>query len=57
MALPLKPCQASLIASSWSLPLQVRKQMLAELTRVGKEAKLKGFEMIKAVHIESEPFR
>jgi hypothetical protein len=35
----------------------VRKAMLDELTRVGKEARLKGFESIKAVYVESEPFR
>ncbi len=36
---------------------QVKKQMLDELTRVAKETRLKGFELIKAVYIESEPFR
>ncbi|GAB4818389.1 hypothetical protein N2152v2_005435 [Parachlorella kessleri] len=35
---------------------EVRKAMLAELTRVGKEARLKGFELVKEVHLEVEPF-
>ena len=30
--------------------------MLAELTAAGKADKLKGFEMVKAVHLESEAF-
>ncbi len=36
---------------------QVKKQMLDELTRVAKEARLKGFELIKAVYVDSVPFR
>lgn len=36
---------------------QVKKAILDELTRVGKEARLKGFELIKAVYVENEPFR
>lgn len=32
------------------------KAMLEELTKTGKEAGLKGFEMVKAVHLEPEPF-
>ena len=31
--------------------------MLDELTRVAKEARLKGFELIKAVYVDSVPFR
>ncbi|KAK0586908.1 hypothetical protein LWI29_014256 [Acer saccharum] len=33
-----------------------KEYMLGELTRVGKEKKLKGFELIKAVHLDPEPF-
>eukprot|EP00887_Chlorella_sp_A99_P001270 scaffold14.g1270.t1 len=36
---------------------EAHKAMLQELTAVGKAAKLKGFEFIKAVHLEPEPFR
>lgn len=31
-------------------------EILQELSQTGKAAKLKGFEMIKAIHLESEPF-
>jgi long-chain acyl-CoA synthetase len=33
-----------------------RRDMLKELERTGKEAKLKGFELIKAVHLEPNVF-
>ncbi|XWS38236.1 hypothetical protein CRYUN_Cryun19dG0113600 [Craigia yunnanensis] len=33
-----------------------KEYILKELTKIGKEKKLKGFEFIKAVHIEPEPF-
>ena len=33
----------------------VKKAMLGELSKTGKEAKLKGFEMIRAVHLTTEP--
>ena len=36
---------------------QVRKEMLDELARVAKEGKLKGFENIKALYLETEAFR
>ena len=35
---------------------EAKKAMLEELTKTGKEAKLKGFEMVKAVHLDAEPF-
>ncbi|KAL4549211.1 hypothetical protein Ndes2526B_g04245 [Nannochloris sp. 'desiccata'] len=35
---------------------EAKKAMLEELTRTGKEAKLKGFEMVKAVYLEPEQF-
>lgn len=35
----------------------MKKAILDELTRVGKEARLKGFELIKGVYVENEPFR
>ena len=37
--------------------LQVRKEMLTELARVAKEGKLKGFENIKALYLETEALR
>eukprot|EP00899_Mesostigma_viride_P000325 jgi/Mesvir1/10293/Mv16422-RA.1 len=33
-----------------------REHILAELTAIGKSAKLKGFEMVKAVHLDPKPF-
>ncbi|KAL5750082.1 hypothetical protein ACOSP7_024685 [Xanthoceras sorbifolium] len=35
---------------------KAKEYILGELARVGKEKKLKGFEFIKAVHLDSEPF-
>ncbi|KAK3228041.1 hypothetical protein Dsin_007903 [Dipteronia sinensis] len=35
---------------------KAKEYILGELTRVGKEKKLKGFELIKAVHLDPEPF-
>ena len=35
---------------------EARKSMVQELNRVGKEAKLKGFEAIRAVHLDNEQF-
>ncbi|KAJ6832722.1 long chain acyl-CoA synthetase 4-like [Iris pallida] len=35
---------------------KAKDYILAELTRIGKEKKLKGFEFIKAVHLDPEPF-
>ncbi|CAK9163063.1 unnamed protein product [Ilex paraguariensis] len=35
---------------------KVKEYVLGELTRIGKEKKLKGFEFIKAVHIDPVPF-
>ncbi|KAI9222671.1 hypothetical protein BC828DRAFT_403836, partial [Blastocladiella britannica] len=35
---------------------EVREALLHELTVVGKEKKLRGFEFVKAVHLEHEPF-
>ncbi|GAV65774.1 AMP-binding domain-containing protein [Cephalotus follicularis] len=35
---------------------KAREYILGELTKIGKEKKLKGFEFIKAVHLEPEPF-
>lgn len=35
---------------------KVKEYFLAELARVGKEKKLKGFEFIKAVHLDPVPF-
>lgn len=35
---------------------KVKEYLLGELTRIGKEKKLKGFEMIKALHLDPEPF-
>ncbi|KAF6251919.1 acetyl-CoA synthetase-like protein [Scenedesmus sp. NREL 46B-D3] len=35
---------------------QAKEHMLASLTATGKEARLKGFEFPKAVHVEPEPF-
>jgi len=34
----------------------VRKAFLAELDRVGKQAKLRGFEYVKVIHITHAPF-
>ncbi|GFP82566.1 long chain acyl-coa synthetase 4 [Phtheirospermum japonicum] len=36
--------------------LKVKKYFLGELTRIAKEKKLKGFEFIKAVHLDPVPF-
>ncbi|KAJ6705430.1 LONG CHAIN ACYL-COA SYNTHETASE 4-LIKE [Salix purpurea] len=33
-----------------------REYILGELTKIGKEKKLKGFELIKAIHLDPEPF-
>ncbi|XP_028115480.1 long chain acyl-CoA synthetase 4-like isoform X3 [Camellia sinensis] len=35
---------------------KAKQNVLVELTRIGKEKKLKGFEFIKAVHLDPEPF-
>ncbi|KAL3498985.1 hypothetical protein ACH5RR_041717 [Cinchona calisaya] len=35
---------------------KVKEYILGELTKIGKEKKLKGFEFIKAVHLDPEPF-
>ncbi|XP_030951886.1 long chain acyl-CoA synthetase 4 isoform X1 [Quercus lobata] len=35
---------------------RAKEYILGELTKVAKEKKLKGFEIIKAVHLEPEPF-
>lgn len=35
---------------------EAKKAMVEELTKTGKEARLKGFEMVKAVHLDAEPF-
>jgi len=35
---------------------EAKKAMVTELAKTGKEVKLKGFEMIKAVHLDSEQF-
>ncbi|KAM7525868.1 hypothetical protein LguiA_015770 [Lonicera macranthoides] len=35
---------------------KVKEYLLGELTRIGKEKKLKGFELIKALHLDPEPF-
>eukprot|EP00475_Leptophrys_vorax_P031730 TRINITY_DN4823_c0_g1_i1.p1 TRINITY_DN4823_c0_g1~~TRINITY_DN4823_c0_g1_i1.p1 ORF type:complete len:657 (+),score=64.76 TRINITY_DN4823_c0_g1_i1:125-1972(+) len=35
---------------------EARKYILEQLTDAGKKGKLKGFEMIKGVHLDSEPF-
>ncbi|KAI8546209.1 hypothetical protein RHMOL_Rhmol07G0099400 [Rhododendron molle] len=35
---------------------KAKEYILGELSRVGKEKKLKGFEFIKAVHLDPEPF-
>ncbi|KAL7121545.1 hypothetical protein ACP275_02G188500 [Erythranthe tilingii] len=35
---------------------RARKYILGELTKIGKEKKLKGFEFIKAVHLDPTPF-
>uniref|UniRef100_A0A2P2MK96 Long-chain-fatty-acid--CoA ligase n=2 Tax=Rhizophora mucronata TaxID=61149 RepID=A0A2P2MK96_RHIMU len=35
---------------------RAKEYILGELTKIGKEKKLKGFEFIKAVHLDSEPF-
>ncbi|XP_044486841.1 long chain acyl-CoA synthetase 4-like [Mangifera indica] len=35
---------------------KAKEYMLGELTRVGKEKKLKGFEFVKAVHLDPVPF-
>eukprot|EP01102_Stenamoeba_stenopodia_P012401 TRINITY_DN3916_c0_g1_i1.p1 TRINITY_DN3916_c0_g1~~TRINITY_DN3916_c0_g1_i1.p1 ORF type:complete len:689 (-),score=164.93 TRINITY_DN3916_c0_g1_i1:125-2191(-) len=34
----------------------VVKEVLADITATGKEQKLKGFEFVKAIHLEPEPF-
>ncbi|KAL8238863.1 hypothetical protein R6Q59_015430 [Mikania micrantha] len=36
--------------------LKIKEYILGELTRVGKEKKLKGFEFMKAVHLDPVPF-
>ncbi|CAI5473549.1 unnamed protein product, partial [Closterium sp. Yama58-4] len=35
---------------------EAKKFILGQLTETGKKGKLKGFEMVKAVHLESQPF-
>ncbi|KAL9386934.1 hypothetical protein Peur_020058 [Populus x canadensis] len=35
---------------------RAKEYMLGELTKIGKEKKLKGFEFIKAIHLDPEPF-
>ncbi|CAI9094303.1 OLC1v1030020C1 [Oldenlandia corymbosa var. corymbosa] len=35
---------------------KVKEYILGELTKIGKEKKLKGFEFIKALHLDPEPF-
>ncbi|XP_027079865.1 long chain acyl-CoA synthetase 4 [Coffea arabica] len=35
---------------------KVKEYILGELNKIGKEKKLKGFEFIKAVHLDPEPF-
>ncbi|KAL2524954.1 Long chain acyl-CoA synthetase 4 [Abeliophyllum distichum] len=35
---------------------KVKEYILGELSKIGKEKKLKGFEFIKAVHLDPEPF-
>ncbi|XP_057967328.1 long chain acyl-CoA synthetase 4-like [Malania oleifera] len=35
---------------------KVKEYIIGELTKIGKEKKLKGFEFIKAVHLDPEPF-
>ncbi|KAL3599172.1 hypothetical protein D5086_007090 [Populus alba] len=35
---------------------KAKEYMLGELTKIGKEKKLKGFEFIKAIHLDPEPF-
>ncbi|WCJ26507.1 Long chain acyl-CoA synthetase 4 [Euphorbia peplus] len=35
---------------------KAKEYVLADLTKTGKEKKLKGFELIKAVHLDPEPF-
>ncbi|CAL5354022.1 unnamed protein product [Camellia sinensis] len=35
---------------------KAKQNVLVELTRIGKEKKLNGFEFIKAVHLDPEPF-
>ncbi|CAL9117115.1 long chain acyl-CoA synthetase 4-like [Musa acuminata AAA Group] len=35
---------------------KAKEYILGELTKIGKEKKLKGFELIKAVHLDPEPF-
>lgn len=36
--------------------MQAEKAMLEDLTATGKKFKLKGFEMIRAVHLDKEPW-
>ncbi|CAK7335715.1 unnamed protein product [Dovyalis caffra] len=35
---------------------KAKEYILGELTKIGKEKKLKGFELIKAIHLDPEPF-
>ncbi|CAN1778654.1 Long chain acyl-CoA synthetase 4 [Linum perenne] len=35
---------------------KAKEHILEELTKIGKEKKLKGFELLKGVHLEPEPF-
>ncbi|XP_050227208.1 long chain acyl-CoA synthetase 4-like [Mercurialis annua] len=35
---------------------KAKEYIIGELTKIGKEKKLKGFELIKAVHLDAEPF-
>ena len=35
---------------------RINKLILDDITRIGKEAKLHGFEFVKAIHLTSEPF-
>ncbi|XP_011022505.1 PREDICTED: long chain acyl-CoA synthetase 4 [Populus euphratica] len=35
---------------------RAKEYILGELTKIGKEKKLKGFEFIKAIHLDPEPF-
>jgi long-chain acyl-CoA synthetase len=47
--------ETKVLADLCSRP-EVNKHILGELTKFGKANDLKGFECVKAIHLESEPF-
>eukprot|EP00879_Flechtneria_rotunda_P027938 GHRR01029995.1.p2 GENE.GHRR01029995.1~~GHRR01029995.1.p2 ORF type:complete len:104 (-),score=21.79 GHRR01029995.1:355-666(-) len=49
-----QPCCLSL--QDICVRLETNKHLLSELTNIGRAAKLKGFEMVKAIYVDSNQF-